>query len=352
MTLIITRYFPDATQARKARREMIQIHRYSPRIIDVVTDAGKLSDALSPKGVSPSTINAYEQKLATGGAVMSVAAGYKPLRVAQITRDLADQYGATLLSGIEEEVRVKDVSRAGLSILPDHQHIMMVERDPESTNYHMANWPIPLLSRRAPGPNSLTAQNYHLTEFAFPLTDRRKPFTGSIFPPHARMANFPIGLISHRKPFTGSIFPRHARMANFPIRLISRRKPMTASIFPRHQRMATVPFPLLINGKTGQNALIPGGPRMANFPIRLISRRKPNTASIFPRHARMANFPIGLISHRKPNTASIFPRHARMADMFLPLVVRRSDVASKDGGSGFSFSKLLGMKTVSNRTNR
>ena len=36
------------------------------------------------------------------------------------------------------------------------------------------------------------------------------------------MANFPIPLISRRKPFTGSIFPPHARMADAILPLVTR----------------------------------------------------------------------------------------------------------------------------------
>lgn len=141
-------------------------------------------------------------------------------------------------------------------------------------------------------------------------------------------------------------------LLNFPIRLISRRKPFTGSVVPRHGRMASVPFPLLIDGKTGQNALIPGGPRMANFPIRLISHRKPFTGSIIGRHARMASFPIGLISRRQPFTGSAIPRHGRMANLFLPLTIRRDGVASEHGGEGFSFSKLIGARTLVRKRGR
>ncbi len=346
MTQIITRYFESAQQAHEARSELVRINRLSPSILDVYEQADGLFEALVAQSVRDDTARAYQARIANGGAVMLVRAGFKPLGVAKITRELTAAMGAVDLDPLVEEVYVKDAPKLGVSILEGHPHILKVRREPGTTNFHMADWPIPLISRRKPAANSLTSRTFHLTEFAFPLIDRRKPFTGSIFPPHARMANFPIPLISRRKPFTGSIFPRHARMANFPIRLISRRKPFTGSLIPRHGRMATVPFPLLINGKQGTNALIPGAPRMANFPIPLLSKRKPFTGSIFPRHARMANFPLGLISKRKPFTGSIFPRHARMANLFLPLTIRREDMVSQDGKDGFSFSKWLGIPTL------
>lgn len=346
MTQVITRYFESADKAREAKYELVQINRLSNRIVDIYDGTDGLVEALTSGHVPEATARAYHDRMTNAGAVMLVRAGYKPLRVAQITRDVTAKFGAVDLGPLVEEVYVKDKPKLGVSILEDHPHILKVRREPGSTNYHMADWPIPLISRRAPAGNSLAPHGLRLTAFAVPLIDRRKPFTGSIIAPHARMADFPIPLISRRKPFTGSIIPRHARMAGFPLPLISRRKPRNRSLIPRHGRMANIPFPLLINGKTGTNALIPGAPRMANFPIPLLSGRKPYTGSIFGRHARMASFPIGLVSRRKPFTGSLIPRHGHMANIILPLIIRRDDTAAKTGGSGFSFSKMFGLPTL------
>jgi hypothetical protein len=349
MTKVITRYFESADQAQNARYELVQINRLSNRIVETFENADGLVAALTAQHVTEKTARAYHARMVDGGAVMVVHAGFKPLGVAKIVRQVTAKMGAVDLGKLVEEVDVKDAPKLGVSILEGHPRILSVTRDPSSTNYHMANWPIPLISRRKPGANSLTSHNFHFTALFFPLLDRRKPFTASIFAPHARMANFPIPLISRRKPFTGSIIPRHARMAAFPLPLISRRQPKGRSWIPRHGRMASVPFPLLINGKSGTNALIPGAPRMANFPIPLLSKRKPFTGSIFSRHARMANFPIGLISKRKPFTGSLIPRHGHMANFILPLTVRREDMVSHDSKSGFSFSKWLGIPTLMRR---
>ena len=343
MTTVITRYFDSAANARLAKEELVNWRSFSLRIIDLYDKPEGLAETLAAEHVEAETARAYEARMANGGAVLLVRAGFKPLSVAKTTRQVTAEMGAADMGGVTEEVYVKDELRPMLSVLDDHPHFMFRPRDPSSTTYYMANWPIPLISRRKPATGSLFARHARMADFLLPLTIRREPYSGSIFPKHARMANFPIPLINRREPFTGSIFPRHARMANFPIPLISRRKPYTGSIIPRHGRMATVPFPLLINGKTGRNALIPDGPRMANFPISLLSSRKPFTGSIFPRHARMANFPIPLISRREPFTGSAFPRHARMANFPIPLVVPR------DGENGFSFSKLLGLPTLSRR---
>lgn len=349
MTKVITRYFDSADQARSVRRELVYQNRFPTRIVRVFDDATDLGKTLTQVSVDAKTATAYEKRVADGGAVVLVEAGFKPLGVARITREVMADMGAADMGGLTEEVFVADERSPMRSVFDDHRLFMTRRRDPSSTTYHMANWPIPLISKRRPYDESVFPRHARMANWPIPLLSQRKPYTGSIFPRHARMAAFPIPLISKRKPYTGSIIPRHGRMAAFPIPLLSKRKPYTGSLIPRHQRMANWPFPHLINGKTGTNALIPGGPRMANFPIPLLSQRKPYTGSIFSRHARMASFPIPLISKRKPFDGSAFPRHARMADVLLPLVIRREDAAPGSQGKGFSFSKLFGWQTVIRR---
>ncbi len=349
MTKIITRYFDNADRARSVARELVQRQRFSPRILDVFDTADGLSGSLTKAHVDAATAAAYEQRMAGGGAVILVRAGYKPLNVAKITREVTAAMGAADMGDLVEEVFVRDEVKAASSVLTDHPLILTKRRYRDSSTYHMADWPIPLISRRKPPTGSIFPRHARMANFPIPLISRRKPFTGSIFSRHARMANWPIPLISRRKPFTGSIFSRHARMANFPIPLISRRKPFTGSIIGRHTRMANWPFPLLINGEQGTNALMPGNPRMANFPISLLSRRKPFTGSIFGRHARMANFPIPLISRRKPFTGSIIGRHARMADIILPLTIKRGDVTQPDAAKRNSLSRMFGLPTIVKR---
>ncbi len=346
MTKIITRFFESADKARAAKKDLLFVERFSPHIVHVFDDADGLTEHLASYDVDATTANAYRQRMEAGGAVLLVTAGYKPLGVAQITRDVAAQNGGITISGLTEEVTIKDDPQFAPSILDHHPYMMTNPREPGDTNYYQANWPIPLISRRKPFTHSLIEPHARMADIFWPLTIRRKPYSWKLFDEHAYMANWPIGHISKRKPFTGSIFSRHARMANMILPLISKRKPYTGSLFPRHQRMATVPFPLLINGKTGGNALMPGAPRMANFPIPLLSNRKPYDEFAFGRHSRMANFPIGLISKRKPFTGSIFSRHARMANFILPLVIRSSEKNRDGSPKQFLLSRLLGLPTL------
>lgn len=337
MTQVITRYFDSAARAHMAKKDLVFIHDFSPRIVDLCDTPEDAAAHLTQNGVAAETVAAYKEKLVSGGAVILVRAGFRPLGVAQTTRDVLAALHPADMGDVVEEVRLKDPVKPQ-SIYSDHRRVMTRERLPGQTNYHMANWPIPLISRRKPYTGSLLEdQHARMADVFWPLTVRAKPYSWSLFDDHQRMANFPIGLISKRKPFDGFAFPRHARMANMILPLLSKRKPYTGAIIDRHARMANWPFPHLINGKRGNNALMPGAPRMANFPIPLLSKREPKDKFAFPRHSRMANFPIGLISKRKPITASIFPRHARMANFILPLIIRSG---SKRGRGYFGLPTL------------
>lgn len=350
MAKVITRYFESAARARSVRDELIYRRRFSPTILDLYESAEDLDAKLVAAHVEAKTAKGYAKKMAKGGAVLLVRAGYRPLAVAQTTREVTADMGAADMGALVEEVVVKDEPGRKISVLQDHRLFMSRPRDPASTNHYMADWPIPLISRRKPLRETTLTGHGRMANFPIPLISRRQPYSESTIPRHGRMANFLLPLLSSRKPYTESAIPRHGRMANFPIPLTNRRKPFTGSLFPRHQRMGTWPFPLLINGKTGANALIPGSPRMANFPIPLLSRRKPFAESAFGRHARMANFPIPLTSRRKPYTDSAIPRHARMADFILPLTVKRSvkDPQDRDDGR-FSFSRMFGLPTLLHR---
>ncbi|MEO1551912.1 MAG: PucR family transcriptional regulator [Pseudomonadota bacterium] len=345
MTKVITRYFEDASRARTVRRELLAA-RLSPRIVRIYDTPKDLVAQLTGADVDPATAEAYQWRMEKGGAVVMVRAGHRPLGVAATSREIMARLGALDLGNLDEEVIIPEEGVGNPSLLSGHPHIFLREKDPERTNFHMADWPLPLINRRKPFRQTLF-KDPHARMAAWPLglTFRAKPRDEFAFPRHARMANIIFPLTIRRKPSDNFAFPRHARMANFPLPLTSRRKPYTGSAIGKHTRMANWPFPHLINGKTGQNALVPGGKRMANFPIPLLSDREPVDAFAFPRHARMANFPLSLISKREPFTGSIFPKHARMANLLLPLVVRREP----GKGQGFSLSRLLGLPTIRRR---
>jgi hypothetical protein len=349
MTKIITRYFEDIDVGRAVKRELTFAQNFSPRILRLFETTEGMVDSLTSQGVEAATAEAYAKRLATGGAVLLVRAGFKPLCVAQTTREITATMGAVDMGGLVEEVVVKDDRRPSISVLTDHRHMMTRPLDSTNQSTYMANWPIPLISRRKPFSGFVFEPHARMANWPISLISRRKPSDNFAFPRHARMANFILPLLSKRKPKDNFAFPRHARMANFPLPLISKRKPYTGSLIGRHTRMANWPFPHLINGRRGTNSLMPNGPRMANFPIPLLSDRKPSDSFAFPRHARMANFPIGLISKRKPSDKFAFPRHARMADFPIPLVISRTERTGTDGPEFAERRGYFGFPTVIRR---
>ncbi|MEM8554565.1 MAG: PucR family transcriptional regulator [Pseudomonadota bacterium] len=344
MTQVITRYFDSVQRARDVKFELVRRRRLPQKAVRLLDAPEGVSEILTDMGVKADTAAAYATKLANGGAVVWVRASYQPLGVAQITRDVFAEMGAVDLGDIVEEVEIDDFLYKKSSVYEDHPLLLTRIRDPWETDYHMADWPIPLISRREPYTGSVVGHS-HMANWPIPLLSRHKPYSESMIPRHGRMANFPIPLISKRKPYTRSIFPRHARMANWPFGLLSKRKPYTGTLIARHARMANWPFPHLINGKRGTNSLMPKAPRMANFPIPLLSKRKPLDKFLFPRHARMANFPIPLLSDRKPYDESIFPKHQRMADFPIPLLAKDAVPDMKDG----TVSGMFGIPTIIRR---
>ncbi|MEM8788877.1 MAG: PucR family transcriptional regulator [Pseudomonadota bacterium] len=348
MATVITRHFDSAARARSVERELLAA-RFSRKIVRVYTQADGLVDALTEAHVDPATAEAYRWRVEGGGAVVLVHAGHKPLGVATTARAVMARMWASDLGNLTEDVFVKDAVRPPSRILTDHPRFLTRDRDPGDTNYHMADWPLPLLSRRKPYTGMLMKPHARMAAWPLSLTIRYKPRDEFAFPRHARMADILFPLTIRRKPLDNFAFPRHARMANWPAPLLSRRKPYTRSRISRHARMANWPFPHLINGQTGRNALVPDGRRMADFPMPLLSDRKPVDKFAFPRHARMANLILPLLSRREPITASIFSGHARMADFLLPLVIRQDPQKPSAGRDGFSLSRLLGLRTVIRR---
>ncbi|MEM7733784.1 MAG: PucR family transcriptional regulator [Pseudomonadota bacterium] len=346
MTTVITRYFESADQADAFRTELIKRQRVPANIITLYDDAGGLADTLTKSGVNSSAAAAYEQVASSGGVVAMVKAGYKPLGVAKIVRTAADDFGASPMVGEIEEVFVRDPAGARAhKILAGGPLMMTRPLNVPTGNYHMANWPIPLISRRPASDLDLAIFPKHarMADFGLPLITRERPSVAPLIEPHQRMASWPIGLLvpGHKYmakfPFA-HLVPGHKRMASFPIGLLVPGHKFFAKfpidhLTPRKwKHMANWPFPHLINGKRGNNSLVPGHRFMAKFPF----------AHLVPGHKRMASFPIGLLvpgqrfmakfpfahlvpGHRRMASWPIgllVPGHKRMANVFLPLTIR------------------------------
>jgi hypothetical protein len=339
MTKIITRAYDSAETARNVRHELIQMQGFSPRIVGLYDKAEGLSDTLASAHVQAATAKEYEKQVAKGGAVVLVRAGYRPLGVAQTTRDVAEAMGAVDMGNLVEEVYINEgPENLGTKLLLDHPKLLTRNRVPGSTDYHMANWPIPLISRRKPMTESIIEPHAYMADkpigHLVPHERRygRFPFD-FLIPGHKFMAGFPFGhLVPHnvrygRFPF-GLLIPGNKFMANFPFgHIIPGHKFMAnfpfGHLVPGGMRMANWPFPLLINGKTGTNSLVPGQKYMARWPIdHLIPGHKHQAGfpigHIVPGHKKQAGFPFGHIvpGHKfmaKFPFAHIVPGHKHMA---------------------------------------
>lgn len=324
MAKVITRYFDSIERANKARHELVEMRRLPPQIVKIYSAADELDKLVAAALVEKITVKEYKKRLGKGGAVMLVRAGHRPLGVARIVRDVTAEMGALDSLDLVEEIYVKDESASYSSrILSDHPRFLTRLRDPNSKTFHMADWPIPLLSRRKPSDLFVFPKHGRMANWPVKLLQPgskrygRFPF-GLLVPGHKFMAKFPFGHIvpGHRFmakfPF-GHIVPGHRFMAKFPFgHIVSGHRFMAkfpfAHLVSGHARMASWPFPLLIDGKQGTNSLVPNHNYMAKFPF----------AHIVPGHKFMAKFPFGHIvpSHRfmaKFPFGHIVPGHKFMA---------------------------------------
>ena len=360
MTIVITRYFESADQADAVKDELLYRKRFPRRIMNVYTKAESLAGYVRSGWIAEDTANAYAERLAQGGAVMVVEAGYRPLGVAKITRQVTAAMGAADMGGLGEEMRVKDSAATKLSVSNSHPLMLSRQIDGSRKHSYMADWPLPLISRRKPFRGSLIGRNAYMADKPIQLLSDRKPYTETIYlNKHPRMADWPIGLLVPRTkkyygrfPF-GHLIPGHRYQARFPFaHIVPGHKFMAKFPFghlvPGHARMARWPFPLLINGKQGENALLPGKGYQARFPVDHLVPGNAYMAKfpfghivpghryqakfpfghIVPGHRYMARFPFGHIvpGHKfmaKFPFAHIVPGHKHMAAFPLPLITRR-----------------------------
>jgi hypothetical protein len=136
--------------------------------------ADGLSDALASAHVQTATAKEYEKRVKKGGAVVLVRAGLPPAWRGPDHPRRGRRMGAVDMGEPCRGGLCQRGARAVLELAPARSSPLLTRnRVPGSTTYHMANWPIPLISRR-------------------------KPMTESIIEPHAYMADKPIGhLVPH-----------------------------------------------------------------------------------------------------------------------------------------------------------
>ncbi len=307
MTNIITRYYDSADQARSVAFELVARQRFSDKIVDVYDSAEGLTDALAADGVVDATVKAYQKKMSGGGAVLLVRADAKPLGVAQTTRRITAEMGAADMGDVTEEVFVKTFRSPSFRVLKDHRHFLTKRLGTKTDDrYHMADWPIPLISRRKPYSGAVIERHGRWADKPIGLLLSGKTRFGRfpfdlLIPGHNKyQAKFPFGhLVPHERRYSkfpfGFLAPHNIRYGKFPFGLLVpghnryQAKFPFGHLVPGGRRMATWPFPLLINGKERTNALITGEDRyQARFPF----------DHLVPHSVRYGKFPFGfLVSH-------------------------------------------------------
>lgn len=127
MTNIITRVFPDLASARKAvsRLEFRGLSKRDRRIITAGEDA---EAQMRRAQVHESAIGPYSELLNAGNVVLAVRAGYRPLGVAAMTRDVMAMHDTVDVGDdVVQEQRLPWEPDRSPSILKDHPHIFAVD---------------------------------------------------------------------------------------------------------------------------------------------------------------------------------------------------------------------------------
>ena len=324
MAKVITRYFDDLDELQSVSEKLVSQKKLPRQIVRAYDNADGLVDALTSKGVEAQTAEAYQERMAKGGAVLMVLADYTPLGVARITRETLAESGAADLGDLPEEAVLPFVPGTRSSVLSGGPLMLSRRLDQDSSNYFMADRPFPHLIEKVPGPEPVIPPHGRMASWPIGLLlpgsirFGRFPFD-LLVPGHKFMAKFPFAHIVPGHKFMakfpfGHIVPGHKYQANFPI----------GHLVPGHRRMANWPFPLLINGKRPSvpipggssrfwakkpiDHLVPGHKFQAKFPF----------AHIVPGHKFMAKFPFGHIvpGHKymaKFPFAHIVPGHKYMA---------------------------------------
>ena len=132
MTTIITRLFKDEAAARNAARKL-QFKGFPARSITVIS--GKDAEARMKRAdVHASAAKKYADSLSSGGAVLAIAATYKPLGAARIAREYLAGQDTVDVGKVTEEHFVKDRPDRAPSVLKDHPRFLTAS--PSSTDYN------------------------------------------------------------------------------------------------------------------------------------------------------------------------------------------------------------------------
>jgi len=119
MTTIITRVFPDVAAAEKAVKRL-DFKGLPKRNRQIIVAGDKAEIEMQRAGVHETAMGPYAKKLAAGNAVVAVAATYKPLGVARLTREIFENADTIDMGDVVEEAKVAWEPERAPSVLKDH----------------------------------------------------------------------------------------------------------------------------------------------------------------------------------------------------------------------------------------
>lgn len=119
MTTIITRVFPDAAAAEKAVKRL-DFRGFPKRDRQIIVAGDDAENAMRRAHVHESALKPYAKKLAAGNAVVAVAATYKPLGAARLTREIFEKFDTVNMGDVVEEASVAWQPEKSPSVLKDH----------------------------------------------------------------------------------------------------------------------------------------------------------------------------------------------------------------------------------------
>ncbi|MCR9151315.1 MAG: hypothetical protein NXH83_14170 [Rhodobacteraceae bacterium] len=197
MTTLITRLYAEekAADSVASRLRWEGLPGYAIQVI-TGTDKARLADRMTRAKVHESAIEAYTAKVAEGAALLVVAATYKPLGAARITRETVAASTPVEVEGVTEEHYFPDGPDHAPSILRGHPRFMtldlgmgdyegkpisvglclpLLSKGPRKNRVfrggrHMSRmfWPMPLVTRKRKA-NSAMQGTRHMSRLFWPM---------------------------------------------------------------------------------------------------------------------------------------------------------------------------------------
>lgn len=167
MTTLITRVFPNASDAQRAVNSM-SFFGMPNRNMTILSGGDDAADRLAKAGVDDSAVAAYAKALAAGQTALVIKATYKPLGAAKMAREVLGRHDDTAdMGNVVEERKLPWEPDHAPSVLKDHPHMMTVPGLPVPGNLSEA-FGIPTLKTGARR-KKLTSHDRRMSRAFWPM---------------------------------------------------------------------------------------------------------------------------------------------------------------------------------------